>query len=584
VGRNASYTEAECLALCKATKDCGGFVLDAIPGELKSQCKVQPKSGEACCLLKTDCSRLQQKKGDTAVSVRPPPPPPAPPNPLFEQWCPAYHRIHSTNMCDPSGPIQTADGVWHVFDDCTWCTGDHAPFACPWAHYRSTDLLHWTQVPFSVGGCAAPNCGNPFHSTGSLSYTGSPDAPSMIAMNGACLLAPPRLASSPLAFSGLACTSTCERSCKSAYMSMYPLDCRLSIVDCRMMHARAQLTIGYLEGNGGLQTTVTLDPKLETWPNATIVAPHPSAAKGGFRDPARALNVEGSWYVGVGSGATGGAQVLFFKATNGSLSKFEAPFPLYKTSRSFVSNNSVGMFECPDVFKLNGKYVVLTSVEGDTQWLVGTIATNTAAAVAAGGVVEQQLSFTPETGGYSDQGVDYYAAKTGAPAVLKDDSRRLLFAFNGWGGGVTSKACGRYDIIPRELTVKDGFLHIAPVSELEGIRRNVSSSRHSSGSGSGAAGRTLVHSGSQVEVRLNCSLPSSGYEQQAADHPAAASAAAAAGATNITVDVLATSDESQWARYGFSLSTNAFFISSRGFSTTSSKVQTPYTSAPVRAI
>ena len=28
-------------------------------------------------------------------------------------------------------------------------------------------------VPFRVDGCAGPGCGNPFHSTGSLSYTGA---------------------------------------------------------------------------------------------------------------------------------------------------------------------------------------------------------------------------------------------------------------------------------------------------------------------------------------------------------------------------------------------------------------------------
>ncbi len=260
VGRNQSYTMDACTALCKATQGCTGFVLDAIIGEEKAQCKINPKPGEACCLMKTECINQQAKPHDTAVSFQPVPPPPPPPG-FFKAWCPAYHRIHSASMCDPSGPIQTADGVWHVFDDCTWCTADVAPkFPCPWAHYTSTDLLHWIQVPFSVGGCAAPNCGNPFHSTGSLSRTGSGG---IIAMNG------------------------------------------------------------YLEGGGGLQTSVTTDPKLETWPNATIVAPHPKGSTGGFRDPARAISLNGSWYVGVGSGTKGAAQVLFFKAQNENLSKFD---------------------------------------------------------------------------------------------------------------------------------------------------------------------------------------------------------------------------------------------------------------------
>ena len=39
-------------------------------------------------------------------------------------------------------------------------------FPCPWAHWVSSDLLHWNRVPFNVSGCAGPGCGNPFHSTG----------------------------------------------------------------------------------------------------------------------------------------------------------------------------------------------------------------------------------------------------------------------------------------------------------------------------------------------------------------------------------------------------------------------------------
>ena len=115
VGRNGSFTQSGCLALCKATKGCQGFVLDAISAEEKGQCKIAPKPGEACCLLKTSCVHQTAKKGDTAVSFLDPPPPPAPPPPLQHEWCPAYHKINSANICDPSGPIQTADGVCFLF-------------------------------------------------------------------------------------------------------------------------------------------------------------------------------------------------------------------------------------------------------------------------------------------------------------------------------------------------------------------------------------------------------------------------------------------------------------------------------------
>eukprot|EP01047_Picozoa_sp_COSAG01_P013321 COSAG01_NODE_622_length_14779_cov_69.589305_1_plen_736_part_10 len=342
LGRTKAYTFQECLALCSSTQGCTGFVHDRIPSEAKGQCKVTSlPPNEGCCLLKTACVNYSAKKGDTAVSIAPPPE-------NLTDWCPAYHKIHSTAMCDPSGPIQTADGAWHIFDDCYWCTADTAPhFPCPWAHWVSTDLLRWRQVPFNVGGCSQPGCGNPFHSTGSLSYTGSDGGDMIIAMNG------------------------------------------------------------YLEGRAGLQATHTNDTKLETWPRARIVAPHPPSSKGGFRDPARAISIGDRWFVAVGSGTGTRAQVLFFEATNSSLSAFEAPRELYGTTHSFVSNNKIVMFECPDVFKLGQQHtVVLTSVEGNTQWMVGS----TTSGQLSGGP-----TFVPNTGGYSDQGLDYYGAQQLCP-------------------------------------------------------------------------------------------------------------------------------------------------------------------------
>jgi hypothetical protein len=103
-------------------------------------------------------------------------------------------------------------------------------------------------------------------------------------------------------------------------------------------------------------------------------------------------------------------KVLLFEAHNSSLRAFAPPIELYGTHHSFVSNNSVSMFECPDVFQLSDgsdaskgeQYAVLTSAEADgNQWMVGTIAftrTDSAAAAAAA------PKFSPTTGGYTDQG------------------------------------------------------------------------------------------------------------------------------------------------------------------------------------
>lgn len=203
-------------------------------------------------------------------------------------------------------------------------------------------------------------------------------------------------------------------------------------------------------------------------------------------------------------------------------------------------------------FALGDKYVVFASVEGDTQWMVGNIIAGK----------HGTPSFIPETGGYSDQGVDYYAAKTGAPTKIQPGSRRLLFAFNGWGGGVTESTCGRFDVIPRELKVKEGFLHLAPIPELSQIQKNAVTTQHSSGA------RVLLRQGSQVQVVLNCSVASAPID------------VIFAAGSNVSLEILATPDSSQLARYGFALETRTFFIETRGLKTTSSKDQTAYPHMP----
>ena len=121
---------------------------------------------------------------------------------------------------------------------------------------------------------------------------------------------------------------------------------------------------------------------------------------------------------------------------------------------------------------------------------------------------------------------------------------------------MTSGPCGRYDIIPREMTLRDGFLHIAPIAEIATIRKNATTVQHS-----GPAARTLVRSGNQLDLRLNCTLK---------------------GATggNVSLDVLSSSDGKQFARYGFELATSTFFIASQGMKTTTSKPQRPYATQP----
>lgn len=52
--------------------------------------------------------------------------PPPDPGPVP---CPAYHGFKG--KIDPAGPLQTPDGVWHMFS------------CCDWAHCTASDLIHW---------------------------------------------------------------------------------------------------------------------------------------------------------------------------------------------------------------------------------------------------------------------------------------------------------------------------------------------------------------------------------------------------------------------------------------------------------
>ena len=55
--------------------------------------------------------------------------------------CPQYHSFKGDY--DPSGPIQTPDGVWHVF-----------PINGGWGHCTSTTLIHWNCSHPKTGMCS----------------------------------------------------------------------------------------------------------------------------------------------------------------------------------------------------------------------------------------------------------------------------------------------------------------------------------------------------------------------------------------------------------------------------------------------
>eukprot|EP01047_Picozoa_sp_COSAG01_P089466 COSAG01_NODE_21561_length_896_cov_1.328733_1_plen_194_part_00 len=116
-------------------------------------------------------------------------------------------------------------------------------------------------------------------------------------------------------------------------------------------------------------------------------------------------------------------------------------------------------------------------------------------------------------------------------------------------------------MIPRELRVKQGFLHISPIEEIFTLRHHEQHWQLAR-----SPERLLLTNSSQVELRLNCTLPRSPPQPSLR--------------LNFSLDVLATPNQQQWARYGYNLGARQFFVASRGMLTTESKPQKPYVDPP----
>ena len=376
----------------------------------------------------------------------PPPPPPGPKPPARGLFCPQYHPIGGATLYDPSGPLLDESGKWHLWED-----------EGGWSNWTSDDLMHWQGTLKSsthFGGL-----------TGSVSATPSGVYAFWPGHNKAGV--------------GAIESAVCE--------------------DCTK------------DGGWNIWTHRGCAPGL-TEPTREKV--------GSFRDPARAFLYEGSWFVGVGTGQSvhdpknGGGAVNIFRATNDSLAEFSDAGTLYRTNHStgsfgkgtvaFNRSQDIGfnMIECPDIFELggSGSWVLLASIAhggGPNQWWTGELSGS-------------PPRFIPKMVGVLDYG-NGYAAKTGSTIVQNDTSRRVVFGFTGWAeptapqgllGGGPQAGCGRYLVMPRELTVQPNGLHIDPVPETAVLR--VAGSAAYGTIGATDAGGGALAKGAQLEVHITC--------------------------------------------------------------------------------
>lgn len=303
-----------------------------------------------------------------------------------------------------------------------------------WGHYQSTDLLHWTLV------------GNP---TGFGGLTGS-------------------IAITP-----------------SGFYAFWP------------------------EGDqSGVDKAVSTDTvNFTTWDIQGRVITKPSMAGNNFRDPLRAFQYANNWYVGVGCNDNGqSANLCLFQASDDTLSNFTFVGSMYSTNITYGQMNSdivwvntsvqAIMMECPDIYALGSKYMLIGSLYTTNQWWIGTVSGN-------------PPQFTAENVGIMDYG-NGYAAKTGTTFASGSNDRRVVFGFTGWNEPTADSVCGRALIIPRDITLAADALspRINPIPELNTLKNTSSITTVRSPSSTGP-----LLNGSQVYISMECTYdayPSTG--------------------------------------------------------------------------
>ncbi len=183
-----------------------------------------------------------------------------------------------------------------------------------------------------------------------------------------------------------------------------------------------------------------------------------------FRDPKIWQTEDGTYRCVIGNRpADGSGQILLYTSPDG--------FHWSYKSTLAANQDRIGkMWECPDLFQLDGKWVLLTSPQdmlpqgfeyhngNGTVCLIGTYD-------------EETDTFIEEQDQAIDHGIDFYAPQT----VEAPDGRRIMIGWmQNWDAcGIRSPEelwSGQMSL-PRELSVRNGRLYQWPIRELDGLRR-----------------------------------------------------------------------------------------------------------------
>jgi beta-fructofuranosidase len=328
---------------------------------------------------------------------------------------PQFHLLPARNwMNDPNGPIYWK-GKYHMF----FQYNPHAAVwgDMHWAHAISPDMIHWRHLPVAL----APTPGGP-DSEGCFT--------------GTCVV---RDGTPSLIYTGV---------------QTVPAD-----------SVEATLRDGHNNFKETQLYATSSDPELRTWtkrPTPVIPTPPPGMKVTGFRDPAPRREpalYPGGWLMAVGSGTKehGGGVLLYQSPDLQNWEYLHIVAGGAKTGSETTNPVDSGdMWECPDLFPLGSKHVLIYSTQGKVFWKVGTLAA-------------PDLLFHEEQSGLLDYG-SFYAPKT----QLDKQGNRILwgwipetrpeaeYSVSGWAGLMS---------LPRVLTIgPDARLRIAMAPETEKLR------------------------------------------------------------------------------------------------------------------
>ncbi len=189
------------------------------------------------------------------------------------------------------------------------------------------------------------------------------------------------------------------------------------------------------------------------------------ASRADFRDPKIWQEKDGTYRCVIGSRpADGSGQILLYTSKNGLDWEF-------KSILASNHNRFGKMWECPDFFKLDGTWVLLTSPQ-DMLPKGFEYHNGNGTLCMTGDFDEETGTFTEKSDQSVDYGIDFYAPQT----VLAPDGRRIMIGWmqnwdtcnlrspdEPWFGQMS---------LPRELSIKDGRLYQKPIRELDAMRQN----------------------------------------------------------------------------------------------------------------